>query len=242
MKNLIILFCLIFFSCDQIKQFSDSQITKTNPNLQISYFDNGSIKSEVRIDENGKKHGLSKSYFADGVSKTEIYYTHGVKDSAFQYHKNGNMYMIFFYSNGKKHGVRTKFWEDGKIQSTVTYKEGLYGIDLEEFNKRSEKLRAYPKLKVVQIDKLNDKGEYIIEAYFDKNSKRATYYIGDISGGFIDYKRLFKLNLVNGKGRFVYKPNPGGFIMEELQIVAIYKTLYRNQYVETKKIRVAFDY
>ncbi len=212
-----------------------------DPNLIKSYYDNGKLKAEVRINDSNKRHGLSTSYYESGIVKTEITYNNGKKEKAIQYYESGKPYVEFNYKNGLKHGKRIKYWESGNIQSVLEYSEDRPGIGLEEYNKRGKKITKYPNLILKQIDNLSTSGQYIIEAYFDNNPQRADYYIGELDSGFLKFTYA-PMNEVNHKGRMVFKPLPGTFRMEKLKIIGKYKTYYGNPYLVEKSINLAIDY
>ena len=246
MKKLIILFygCSLFFGCQQVDKFIGQQKKndESESGLVQTYYDNGKLKSEVRFDDQKRKHGVSKSFYPSGKLKTEITYDRGLKTYALQYHDNGNKYMEFFYKNGKKDSLRTKYWESGEVQSKLWYSEDRPGIGLEEFNKKGKKLTKYPKLIVNQIDRLEQDGEYIIEVYFEGIKKRATYYEGRLEDGQFFNKYQPEMKMVNGRARLVLRPMPGTFIMDKVYFIGKYRTFYNNPYIVEKSINLAVDY
>ncbi len=205
------------------------------------YYDNGAIKGEYNQDKDGVRHGLSKTYFPSGKLKTEIVYNHGVKVCSIQYYENGFKEMEFYYVNGVKEGKRTKYWDNGKIQSTLVYKNGDPGKELEEFNKRGDKITKYPKLQVREINNLMSTGEYIVEVYFDKIPGRGSYYQGELKDGYFP-NTLAQMKKVDGKGRLVFRPQPGTFLMKNLTFVGQYKTAYGNYYLDEASVNLAIDF
>lgn len=243
MKTFINLtFCLLLItSCDQLNAVLSSEEENKDPLLLKTYYDNGSIKSEIRVDSTNNRHGLSKNYYADGTLKTEIVYNHGSKERAIQYYENGNKYLEFNYKNGRKEGKRTKYWENGKVQSYLDYKNDQPGAGLVEYNKSGEQRKKYPKLIVRQYDNLNTTGEYIVEIFFDKQPARGTYYYGELTDGFMTVENV-EIKKVNGKGRIVYRPMPGTFKMEKMKFVGKFMTLYANPYITETSINLAIDF
>ncbi|MEP5610852.1 MAG: hypothetical protein ABJP45_01320 [Cyclobacteriaceae bacterium] len=242
MKHLctLLLMVCITTSCDQIKSIFGEE-KPADPSLVQRFYKNGTLKSEVRVDENNKRHGLGKTYYPSGKPKSEINYEHGVKTNAVQFYEDGVKYLEFNYKNGKKHGKRTKYWETGEVRSILEYDDDRPGIGLKEYNKKGQLLTKYPELIIRQTDKLNLTGEYIIEVFFDKNTSRGDYYMGKLKGGFLP-STYSKMNEVNGKGRFVYRPLPGTFKMEKMYFVGKFKTLYGNPYLVEKSINLAIDF
>jgi len=247
MKTSISLLLIVtaFSGCDQINALLPSNATveavKADPNLVKTYYDDGKPKTEVRFDDKKRKHGLAKSFYARGGLRSEIYYTHGLKDSAVQYYENGNKYLEFTYKKGLRHGRRTKYWENGKVQSELDYRNDYPGNNLVEYNRKGKQLTKYPKLKVNQINNLNSTGEYIVEVYFDKRPSKATYYMGGLEDGFLSDKN-FEMEKVNGRGRIVYRPSPGMFIMKKLRFSAKQNTYYASPYIAETSINLAIDF
>lgn len=230
---------LILGSCDEITAFFEQE--KSDPNTIRTYFENGNLKAQVKIDTDKERHGEALLYYESGKLKSVNIYNHGVKEKATQYFENGNKQMEFFYKDGMKHGKRTKFWENGKVQSVVEYHEDNPKQGLIEYNKAGNKISKYPKLKVQHIDRLDSRGKYFIDIYFSSNSKRGNYYVGKLENGVLNHS-LIKLELVDGKGRITYAPPPGTFLMDKLNVIGSYKTAYGNRYIVEKTINVAIDY
>ena len=242
MKNFPILFLLLLFvisSCNQISALFEQD--PDDPYLLETYHKNGNIKTEINIDSARNRHGLSLQYFNSGKLKTEINYSHGVKQKAIQYYENGNKYVEFFYNDGKKHGKRTKYWENGRVQSTLEYNNGNPMPGLVEYKSNGQQLTKYPTLNIERIDQLNTTGKYSIEIYFSSNPGRGTYYLGKLRDGALP-KNLEKLKKVNRRGRITYSPYPGTFFMRKLNIIGRYKTPFGNPYIVKKTINVAIDF
>ncbi|WP_422358541.1 toxin-antitoxin system YwqK family antitoxin [Reichenbachiella sp.] len=227
-------------SCDQIKStFEEAPVDK---NLVQTFHKNGKIKSEIRLDENKKRHGIVKQYYESGTIKNEIEYAHGTKLNAVQYYKTGGKQMEFLYKNGLKHGERKKYWQNGKLQSVLEYAENNPKTGLIEYNKKGEKITSYPKLVINQIDNLETSGEYIVQVYFSSNRQRGNYYQGKLDNGALDTQFLSKLKESSHKGIITFRPVPGTFIMKKIDVVGQYKTPQGNPYIVQKSINVAIDF
>ena len=235
---LLMILALTVVGCDQVNKILSSE--PDDPNLKKIYYDNGVLKAEIRIDGNKNRHGITRQYYASGKLKSEFDYEHGTKLKAVQYYENGNMQMEFYYREGLKHGPRGKFWEDGTLSSELQYENDNPGA-LVEYNKSGKQITKYPSLIVQQVDYLESRGEYWIEAYFSSNPGRGTYYRGELENGFLPNSAV-EIARVYKKGRIVFKPRPGTFMMNQITIVGKYKTAYGNPYLVQKTINVAFDY
>lgn len=234
-----LLLSILFSSCDQIKATFAGE--PENKNLVKTHYKNGKLKAEVLIDKDRQRHGLSKQYHESGELKTEIIYNHGVKEEAIQYYANGNKQMEFLYKDGKKHGKRNRYWTNGKLQSVLEYHEGDPKTGLIEYNEQGKKITNYPKLVVKHIDNLDNTGRYTIQVYFSKNMSRGKYYSGKLKNGVFD-NTYIQLKKSNNKGIVTYRPSPGTFVMEKINVIGRYKTPYGNPYIVQKQINVAIDY
>ena len=242
MKNFITIFFLVLLfcaSCDQI----NTNTTKNEDASKVArtYYEDGKLKSETPVNDDKKRHGLSKQYYRSGGLKAEIHYNEGKRERAVQYYENGNMQMDFPYQDGKKHGKRSKYWENGNLQSVVEYANGEIKAGLIEYKRDGEQVTKYPTLKIKRIDLLESSGEYHIEVYFSSNANRGTYYVGSLEDGSFG-SDVAKLKKVNGRGRLTFKPMPGTFMMEKLNFIGSYKTVYGNTLIVEDGISLAIDY
>lgn len=235
----VLIITMLFSSCDQLNATFVSE--PENKNLVKSHYKNGKLKAEILIDKDRKRHGLSKQYYESGELKTEILYNHGVKEKAAQYYANGNKRMEFLYKDGQKHGKRNKYWTNGKLQSVLEYHEGDPKTGLIEYSEQGKIITNYPKLVVKHIDNLESTGKYTIQVYFSKYMSRGKYYSGKLNNGVFDNRPL-PLKKSNNKGIIIYRPAPGTFVMEKINVIGRYKTPYGNPYLVQRQINVAIDY
>lgn len=119
----------------------------------VSYFDNGSIRS---IDDfvEGRRHGFSRKWFADGVLGYESRYEKGQRSGytrswwfngnmrserffeagkpegeAWAWYRNGNVFKRFNFNNGKPVGVQQAWRLNGTLFSNFQYKNGrVFGL------------------------------------------------------------------------------------------------------------------
>ena len=241
MKNVlcILLIGYALVSCDQLNSNLESK--SEDPNVIRAYYENGVLRSEMPIDSSKNRHGIAKRYYKSGKIQSEITYNHGKKEKAIQYYESGGAEMEFYYEDGKKHGERKKYWENGQLQSTLEYRYDDPRAGLKEYNKSGRELNKYPTLKVAHIDNLETRGEYIVEVYFSSNPGRGTYYIGELDEGYLT-GMAGKLSKVNHRGRITYKPPPGTFLMEQINVIGSFKTGYGNPYIVEKTVNIAIDY
>ncbi|MEM9324131.1 MAG: hypothetical protein AAGA85_00675 [Bacteroidota bacterium] len=209
--------------------------------VKLHYFSNGKIRAKIPMDNDDKRHGVSQMFYPSGELKSEVTYDHGVRQQAKQYYKNGKLEMAFQYKEGMKQGVRKKYWDSGQLQSELEYHRNEAGMGLVEYNRKGKQLTQYPTLKVREIDNISTTGEYIVEVFFSEKPSRGTYYRGELIDGQFKHKGLLEIEKVGGKGRMVFKPAPGTFMMEKMHFVGSYKTLYGNPYLQSVSVNVAFE-
>ena len=93
----------------QIKESDSTAIFET------LYYENGTVKMEGALDQDGQRHGEWKAYFNDGSPWSIGRFEHGKRaGESIVYHPNGQKYSIGQYKDGKQTGV-WKFWnKEGK--------------------------------------------------------------------------------------------------------------------------------
>ena len=75
--------------------------------------------------ENGKRHGVSKSYARSGAVETEVSWAEGKKDGPSRdYYESGQLKLDRMYSQGQLDGPHKKLNEAGLLLSEITYVQG----------------------------------------------------------------------------------------------------------------------
>ena len=239
----IFIFAFVYLSltsCDEAKKFFrlEEEAPVEDKNVVRTFYKNGKVKSEVKMDSAGKRHDVAVQFYPDGKPKSEITYDHGIKTKAFSYHPNGQLYMDFTYKGGLKHGVRYKYWDSGQLQSSLPYFENEPGTGLEEFSQTGKKLTKYPELKISTTDKLSATGQYFVDITFSSRPSRAIYYRGDLLDGKFLSNSLEELDSETGSAQLrFYVPN-GESQKESITIIGRWKTLYGNPYIVKKTISI----
>ncbi len=89
------------------------------------YFMNGNLKGEVHYNMDGKRNGLAKGYYKNGLLKAENYFTNNqLNGSVISYFSNGAIDSEATYINGVKNGVVKRYHPNGKLESEITWKDG----------------------------------------------------------------------------------------------------------------------
>jgi len=237
-----------FVSCDFLeKNFSwkDQEEPVYNDGGIRSYYDNGKLKNVCFLDSAKLKHGTCISYYESGTVKNKITYVHGEKIRGISHYKDtGTPALDISYGNGMKNGMRRRYYEDGSVASEFEYKNDHPGKGLVEYNKSGKLIEGYPKLLIKPRDLINTHGKYIVEVYFERNSKRGEYYIGKLYEGKYVFTNPELARLQSdddGIARYEISVPKGMFRMEKLHFVGKYKTKRGNPYIVEKSFNLAVD-
>ena len=115
-----------------VKSYPDGAIhieqdykTKDDIKLYVyerEYYKDGKMLKEGSLNEKGRRNGIWKSYYRDGVVWSEGYFTNGRREGkTITYFTNGNKYYEGEYVKSKKSGI-WKFWnEQGEFVKEVDY-------------------------------------------------------------------------------------------------------------------------
>lgn len=98
---------------------------------------NHQIKSIQRV-INGKREGLSETFYPNGKKESTRWYTNGEKDSLHSgWWENGNKKFEYHFKNGNYNGLFTEWYQSGKQLQQVMYANGkeLYGKGWRESGK-----------------------------------------------------------------------------------------------------------
>jgi antitoxin component YwqK of YwqJK toxin-antitoxin module len=93
-----------------------------------SYHPNGKPFVE-QMYENNKKNGYYKDHDKNGILRTETFFKNNELHGSYKsYTKNGALYTHYFYKNDKPNGEYKKFYKSGKLKIICNFKNGkLYG-------------------------------------------------------------------------------------------------------------------
>jgi len=235
----VILFILIasFLSCENNqsqKKHADVDQKNIKDGIRKYYFDNGALKSEVPY-KDGKRNGICKNYYESGKVNLQVDYKDGVKDGiSIWYYENGNKYMESPYVEGKMDGEKKIFYESGNRKAIIPYKNGYEGKGLIEYTKSGKVKKQYPHIVIEESNELVYNDRFTLSISLSNKSKKVKFYIGKLfEGKFLDGSQ-YEIFARNGIGIKEYNIPVGGYFMEKINIVAVYKTNDGNPYVITK--------
>jgi MORN repeat variant len=218
--------------------------------------------------EKGKKNGLVKSYHSDGKLYSVVSYKDGVKDGvSLAYYPNGQVSLELPYANGKRVGQSKRFYESGKLYQTTEYKDDVqYGwqrqydgndklvaelrfendepcIGLKEFREDGTERENYPSIVITPIDQLAATGAYTLRISMSDGTKKVKFYEGKLTAGGCFHSGLnyLLLNEQTGVAEMTYNLPPGGFLMQELNIVARVKTRQGHSYLTQQRYHLSIN-
>lgn len=83
---------------------------------------NDSITKSIGSFYEGKRHGITKSFFSNGKLESERNYKNGIGyGKHYGYWKNGNMKFEFIYHNDKREGLQKQWYENGNQYFELTF-------------------------------------------------------------------------------------------------------------------------
>lgn len=250
MVKYLIFASIVLTSCEFIakdkaasgKGASTPSEDKTNGVVKANYPD-GSLRAEIPHVE-GLKHGMATEYYKTGKIFQTIEYAKGLKHGwAKRYWENGNLYQETPYDSGKIHGEQKKYREDGKLASVAVYEYDNPCVDLKEYLLDGKQKRDYPKIVITPIDNLWRDNEYILRLSVSDKTKSVEFFTGKLTNGRCLGDQASKVWNTdrNGVGEITITLPPGGFMMEELNIIAKVKTRQGNYYITQRKYNLAIQ-
>jgi uncharacterized protein len=176
-----------------------------------------------RYDNNGKKNGLWKYFYADGKLQREGTYKHGEENGYFkEYDKDGNLVTTAKYADGTKLedvaelvklDVRKDYYPDGKVKIAATYnKEGKLEGVRREYSEDGNIAKSYIFRNGIMIGEgiVTEKGErdgYWKEYFNDGHLRAEGKYNKDVREGA--WKFYHENGAVEQEGTY-YKGKPEG--------------------------------
>ncbi len=247
MRVFMILMVFTIFGCTPEKNKEEKgkneKITPDGSKIIKSSYSNGKPKAEV-VYKDGKKNGISKSYDKEGVLMLELPYVNDKKEGrSKKYYEGGKqVYQTTEYKENLKHGMQIKYRENGDLMSEARYEKDLPCQGIKEYYKDKTLKTDYPKINITPIDQLEKNGVYILETSISEKVREVKYYSGKLTGGCIaqDLYNIFVDESTN-KGRLRFDLPPGGFRMEEINIIAAVETIYGNTYITQRTYNLAID-
>lgn len=247
MKRIILLTILIS-ACSRGQESSQkADTTSTDPNAEkviITKYQNGVTKSEIRYKQ-GAKNGVSKSFDRDGVLVLELPYVNNKREgTSKKYYAGGTVLaQTTEYKNDKMNGPQIRYRGDGKLLSEARYEDDRPCLGLKEYLENGSLKKKYPTIEMKVIDNVKTSGIYKIKFSLSERSKSVKFYKGKLSksGCLYDGMEYMLMDESTKTGEISYYLAPGSFVMEELNVVAVFETLMGNTAIVQRTHHVAVD-
>lgn len=223
---------------------TDGAKDRTKTRVVTAKYADGTVRAEISY-LGDEKHGLAKSYDQKGKLTLELNYVRGKREGVSKkYYEGGKqVYQTTEYKNDNIHGLQRKYREDGALLSEARFIDGQPCQGLKEYLLDGTEKKKYPEIVIKQIDRLQAQGFYRIEVSMSAKVGKVRYYRGKLSrqGCITDQLEPLLLDRTERVGIYEYDLPPGGFFMEELNIVAQVETLFGNAYIVQRSIPIAIQ-
>jgi hypothetical protein len=190
--------------------------------------------------KNGVKEGVTKMYYLSGNLAHRSWYRNGLKeDTGKWYYEEGQVFRSTPFKRDTIDGIQMQYFRNGKLKAKIGYKKGLRTFFLQEFYMNGNLISSYPQLIVSIKDDYRTKGSYRISLGLTDSSTTVKYYCGNFGSGVFDTIRSVKINTINGTGTLDLKKT-GTSQPDSIDILAVIRTLYGNNYLVHKKIGLPY--
>lgn len=244
MRITLTLLAIIFFSCTPPKKKGEKKADNKKTNVVRNHHENGKIRAEL-VYKDGKRNGLSKSYDRDGKIILELPYVNDKREGlSKKYYAGGKrIAQTTEYKDDKMHGMQIKYRANGNLMSEARYENNFACLGLKEYLLDKTLKKQYPKINITPIDRLDAQGVYTLEISMSEKVKSVKYYSGKLNASGCLEDNLFYILQDQSKktSQLKYHLPPGGFIMEEVNIIAVVETLLGNTYVTQRIYNLAID-
>jgi hypothetical protein len=209
--------------------------------LHKFYFPDGSLYLEINY-QDSLPHGLTKRYFKSGQLLEETEYRHGIQHGITKtYYETGKLSSITPYDSGRIHGIKKKYRKDGSPAYEAPYYYDQPCVGLTELFLSGRPVDNYPKIVVTPKDDLLRSNMFTLEFTLSNKSKSVEYYRGTLTDGKYIGSSAKEIYVSKGVGKLFYVVPPGGFEMEEMNIIAKVKTDLGNYYITQTRYNLAIE-
>lgn len=241
MRSITILVAILVISCNTPQNNSSDKGQKDG--LVKTYSKEGKLVSEINF-KDGKRNGIGKSYYKNGNVQLEIPYKDGKREGVVRrFYENGKLYQETEFLQDQQSGWQITYKEDGKKKAEARYEAGEPCTGLKEYLLNGTLKKEYPSIVTRIVDRVRERGEYIVYLSLSNGSRKVKFYRGELSKNGCLTNLLIPLpfNSRTKQGELRYTLPVGSFIMEEVNIVAEATTLTGNSYLIQRKINIALD-
>ncbi len=244
----ILLLAMLATACSRGQESSQkTDTTAIDPNGEkviTTKYKEGGIKSEVRYKQ-GAKNGIARSYDRDGSLVLELPYVNNKKEGTSKKYFAGGKVLAQTteYKNDKMNGAQVRYRGNGELLSEARYEDDRPCLGLKEYLENGSLKKKYPTVQVKVVDNISTSGIYKLKFSLSERSKSIKFYQGKLSksGCLHDGMEYLLMDEATRTGEVSYYLNPGFFVMEELNVVAVFETLMGNTAIVQYTHHVAVD-
>ncbi|WP_417612933.1 toxin-antitoxin system YwqK family antitoxin [Owenweeksia hongkongensis] len=123
-----VILSLVLASCSTSEEVNDEVTLDENGNLiKKEYFEDGSLKAEITVNEEGVIDGEVRQYYPNGALINRVTFKNGVRSgNNLVYHDNGNLQLEESYDQeGMLDGKFLEYFEDGQLKYKGQYGAGV---------------------------------------------------------------------------------------------------------------------
>jgi antitoxin component YwqK of YwqJK toxin-antitoxin module len=204
------------------------------------YADGKTLYMEVPY-ENGVPHGSSKQYFKDGQLFEQMTYVKGVKHGlTLKYYEDGKLSQETPYDSGRVHGIQKKYRKDGGLAYEAPYHYDKPCVGLKEYYTSGREVNKYPAIVIREENRILNDNRFSLHISLSENITRVEFFKGKLTNEKYVGNEVESIWAEKpGVARLDYFLPPGSFVMEEINIIARYKTELGNYKILQKKYNLA---
>jgi hypothetical protein len=241
-KFALLLLLLTAVGCTPHKKMADDDPEKKDGVIK-AYRKDGKLFSEITM-KDGKKNGVSRNFYPNERVSLEVNYKDGKKDGLFkQFYEDGTLMKEIEYRQDRLNGLSKKFRSDGSPAWQAHFYNDMPCAGLVEYYLNGTQKKEYPSIVIEPVDRLKDFGEFILNIRLSDGSSTVTFYQGELTAsGCLDREKVSEIfALKKGKCSLEYHLAPGGFVMEEIHLIAVVKTAQSNSYLITRSYNLSIN-
>jgi len=239
LKALLLLIGIIA-GCNEQKKVQDDDPEKKDGIIK-TYRTNGKLFSEITM-KDGKRNGISRNFYPDEKIFVEAIYKDDQKDGLYkQFYEDGTLNKEIEYKEDRMNGLNKKFRNDGKPAWQARFSNDSPCSGLVEYYLNGNKKTEYPTIVIETVDRLKELGEFNLNLRMSDGTATVTFYQGQLTpSGCLDKEKVREIYTpTKGKCTLEYHLAPGGFVMEEIHIIAVVKTAQSNSYITTRSYNLS---
>lgn len=90
---------------------------------QKEYYDNGNLKSDIKLNKENNYNGIASFYYEDGKLEKVVEYDNGFILKCTVYYENGQVMWQSPYLNNLKNGEYLEYYPNGEIKKKMNFRE-----------------------------------------------------------------------------------------------------------------------